>query len=151
MNRRLHTREDSGLTIDREGRWLHDGEPVTHPRVLEAFTRGLELTPEGHYLLRFGNDWAFVTVEDAPLQVTSALPAPSADEVLLNLSNGLTEPLRPETLCHSEGVLYCTAASGMPARFSRSAQAALASMLEEDASGLVLVLGPARHPIAERA
>jgi hypothetical protein len=135
---RRHTREDSGLVLDREGRWLHDGEPVTHPKIVEAFNRGLTREPDGRYLLRFGDDWCVVTVEDAPLQIRTALV--EGARVGLELSNGASELLRPETLCLRDGVLYCVSETGRPARFSRSAQFALGSALEERDGGFALRL-----------
>lgn len=145
MQGRRHTREDSGLVLDREGRWFHDGEPVEHPKVVEAFNRGLERDGQGRYVLRVGEDWCFVAVEDAPLQVESLMPSP--DEVVLELSNGRREPLRPETLTLKDGVLYCVAESGLTARLSRSAQFALGSLLEERDGGYVLVLAGREHRI----
>ena len=146
MAGRRHTREDSGLVLDREGRWFHDGEPVEHPRIIEAFNRGLERDEAGRYVLRFGDDWCLVTVEDAPLQVDGLVCA--GDEIVVTLSSGLTERLRPQTLSVRGGVLYCVAESGLTARFSRSAQFALGSLLEERPGGYVLVLKGVEHPIA---
>jgi len=147
MRGRRHTREDSGIVLDREGRWLHDGEPVTHPKIVEAFNRGIERAPDGRYLLRFGDDWCYVHVEDAPLTVEVALPQ-DGRAVGLRFSNGASELLRPETLALREGVLYCRSEAGLPARFSRSAQFALGSLLEErEGGGFVLKLDGREHPV----
>lgn len=145
MPDRLHTREDSGLLLDREGRWFHDGVLVEHPKIVEAFNRGLERDGEGRYVLRFGDDWCFVAVEDAPLQVEAATETGGA--VQLELSNGRAEPLRPETLSLKDGVLYCVAESGLAARFGRSAHFSLGSRLEERPGGYVLVLGGREWPL----
>ncbi|MGC4123104.1 MAG: DUF1285 domain-containing protein [Myxococcales bacterium] len=144
---RLHTREDSGLVLDREGRWFHDGVLVENPKIAEAFSRGIERDEQGRYVLRFGNDWCFVTVQDAPLQVESLTAAPGG--IVLALSNGRREPLRPETLRLRGEVLYCTAQAGLTARLSRSAQFALGGLLEERPGGYVLVLAGREHPVAE--
>ena len=142
---RLHTREDSGLRIDREGRWFHDGEEVDHPKIVAAWNRGIERSPEGRYLLRFGNDWCFIEVEDAPLQVRTAQPG--ADEVRVSFSSGLEEALRPATLSVKGEALYCESSGGLPARFSRSAQAALSELVEEDGEGYALRIGSVRVPL----
>lgn len=147
MQGRRHTREDSGIVLDREGRWSHDGAPIEHPKIVEAFNRGLERDAQGRYVLRFGDDWCYVSVEDAPLQVESAIPEEA--RVVLRLSNGLAEPLVPETLELRDGVLYCRAASGMTARFSRSAQFTIGSLLEERPGGFALVLAGREHRIAD--
>jgi hypothetical protein len=145
---RLHTREDSGIVLDREGRWLHDGEPVEHPKIIDAFNRGIERAPDGRYVLRFGGDWCFITVEGAPLQVLQALIEPGG--VRLKLSNGKSEPLAPQTLSTWEGVLYCVTASGMAARFSRAAQSALAPLLRERAGGFELEVDSQCWPVPEK-
>ncbi len=146
---RWHTREDSGLVLDEEGRWFHDGEEVGHPRIAEAFHRGLERAPDGRYLLRFGADWCFVEVRGTPLQVVAAIVEREAGRAELTFSNGAVEPLRPDTLCVRGGVLFCAASSGMRARFSRSAHVALAECVEEGPGGLALSLGPQTCPIPE--
>jgi len=129
-----------------EGRWFHDGVLVEHPKIVEAFNRGSERDAQGRYVLRFGDDWCFVSVEDAPLQVEAASLA--GERVLLELSNGRTEALRPETLALRGEVLYCVAESGLTARFGRSAQFSLGSLLEERPGGYVLVLAGCEHPVA---
>jgi hypothetical protein len=138
MPGRLHTREDSGLVLDREGRWFHDGELVEHPKIVEAFNRGIERAPDGRWMLRFGRDWCYVCVEDAPVQVVAALV--DGDRVGLKLSNGKSELLQPSTLTVRDGVLYCVSEDGLPARFGRSAQFALGCLLQERADGFMLVL-----------
>ena len=47
LPKRWHTREDSGLVLDRELNWVHDGERITHPRIIEAFNAGLVPTDDG--------------------------------------------------------------------------------------------------------
>ena len=138
MADRRHTREDSGLVLDREGRWLHDGEPVEHPKISEAFNRGLERDQDGRYLLRFGGDWCVVTVEDAAAQVLSVIEDGAG--LSLELSTGRKEQLRPETLRLRAGVLYCETEGRLAARFSRSAQFTLGSLLSERPGGFILKL-----------
>jgi hypothetical protein len=86
---RWHTREDSGLVLDEEGRWFHDGAAVEHPRIAEAFHRGLERALDGRYLLRLGSDWCFVEVRGTPLQVVAAAVERDAGRAELTFSNGV--------------------------------------------------------------
>ena len=146
MSDRPHTRLDSGLVLDPEGRWFHDGAPVEHPKIVEVFNRGIERAPDGRYLLRVADDWCWVEVQGTPLQVLSVRVD---GEVTATYSNGRVEPLRPETLRLRDGVLVCCAASGMEARFGRAAQAALAGLLEEEDGRFVLVVAGRRWPIPE--
>ena len=67
--KRWHTREDSGIRLDAEGRFWHDDELIENANVSRAFLRGLERAPDGRWMVRFGWDWAFIQIDDAPYQV----------------------------------------------------------------------------------
>jgi hypothetical protein len=142
--KRWHTREDSGLVLDKELRWFHDGEPVQHPRIIDLFNESLVPTDDGRFQLRIGEDWAYVTVEGAAYRVTGI----DAGETLLflRLSDKTGEPLKPETLSLGEdGVLTARVKAGRAtARFSRQAQVALGALLEDSPEGPLLRLGGAR-------
>lgn len=143
---RRHTRVRSGLVLAADGRFLHDGTPIEHPGIERAFHRGLERAPDGRYLLRFGDDWAYVTVQDAPYQVRRALPREGA--VWLDLDDGSTEPLAPATLAASaDGVLYARVKGDHRARFSRQAQADLLPLLAERDGRPALVLPGGVFPV----
>ncbi len=147
MAGRLHTREDSGLRLDAEGRWWHDDVLVEHPRIVEVFNRGIERADDGRYLIRVGPDWAHVQVDDAPLTVVGARV--EADAVILALSDGREERLDPETLRLSPaGVLSCTARGGtLPARFSRDAHFVVGDRLTERGGRYVLQVGDRSFPL----
>lgn len=148
--KRWHTREDSGIRLDAEGRFWHDGELIENANVARAFHRGLERAPDGRYLVRFGWDWAYVRVDEAPYQVLGL--ARDGASVQLRLDDETEEPLDPRSLFVSgAGVLYAKVKSGQgEARFSRAAQGQLANLLEEREGQLVFTLGevpiPAREP-----
>jgi hypothetical protein len=143
-------RARSGLSIDAEGRFLHRGEPITHPRTLEVLWRSLERAPDGRYLIRIGRESAYVEIEDAPYTVRGIVEGPAGDRFLL-LSDGSREPLDPSTLALGrDGVLRCTVKVGHAARFGRGAQVALGLEVEENPPGsgrFVLTVGGTRHPI----
>ena len=142
--KRWHTREDSGLVLDRELRWFHDGEPVVHPRIVELFNESLVPTEDGRFQLHIGTDWAYVTVEDAAYRVTG-LDA-GETRVFLRLSDKTGEALEPSTLALGpDGVLTARVKAGRAkARFSRQAQVALGALFEESPEGLTLALKGAR-------
>ena len=144
LPKRWHTREDSGLVLDRDLNWLHDGERITHPRIIEAFNQGLVPTDDGRFQLRIGNDWAYVTVEGAAYRVNAI----DTDEsrVYLRLSDRTGEALDPATLRLGEdGVLTARVKGGRAqARFSRDAQYALGQLLVPEGTGAVVVLPRAR-------
>ena len=144
LPKRWHTREDSGLVLDRELNWIHDGERITHPKIIEAFNQGLVPTDDGRFQLRIGNDWAYVTVEGAAYRVNAI----DTDEsrVYLRLSDRTGEALDPATLRLGEdGVLTARVKGGRAqARFSRDAQYALGQLLVPEGTGAVVVLPRAR-------
>jgi hypothetical protein len=140
LPKRWHTREDSGLVLDRDLNWLHDGERITHPKIIEAFNAGLVPTDDGRFQLRIGNDWAYVTVEGAAYRVNAI----DTDDtrVYLRLSDRTGEALDPATLHLGEdGVLTARVKAGRAgARFSREAQFALGQLLAPERGAWVLRL-----------
>lgn len=145
--KRWHTREDSGLRLDRQLRWWHDDELIDHPRIVEAFNRGLKPTGDGRYRLEFGWDHCFVEVEDAAYGVTAI--EVQGDAVALHLSDRTVEPLRPDTLtADADGALVCAVKEGRArARFSRDAQFELGGHVVEDEGRLCLVLDRVNLPL----
>jgi hypothetical protein len=126
-------RQQSGLSIDLEGRFLHRGEPITHARTLEVLWSSLERREDGRYLVHVGRESAWVAVADAPYAVRGVvLDAP--DGPTAHLSDGSSEPLAAETLTvDADGVLHCRVKGGRHrARFTRAAQVAVGLALAED-------------------
>ena len=144
-------REQSGLSLDEEGRFLHRGEPITHARTLQVLWRSLERLPDGRYLVRVGRESGYVAIADSPYAVR-AVAADPPDLFRLVLSDGSEEPLRPETLrLGRDGVLRCLVKGDHRARFGRSAQVGLGLAMEQDRSspsGFSLRVGGRRAPVA---
>jgi hypothetical protein len=65
-------RERSGLALDKDGRFLHEGTPVEHPRVVAMLHRGLGRAPDGRPTVRFGETWAYLQVEDTLYRAVQA-------------------------------------------------------------------------------
>ena len=147
---RWHTREDSGLVLDRQLRWFHDGQPIAHPKIIELFNESLVPTDDGRFQLRVGKDWAYVTVEDAAYRVTGLDVTES--QLFLRLSDRTGEALDPPTLAvEADGVLTVRVKGGRAkARFSRQAQVAFGALLEESGEGVALRLaaGAVRLPLS---
>ena len=140
-----------GLSIDDEGRFLVNGEPVTHERTLEVLWRGLAPGPGGGWQVRVGRESAPVAVAGTPFVVVAVSEDGGGAGLELSLAGGAREPLLPETLrVAGDGRLRATLASGHDARFSRSAQIALGMRLAEDPSapgGFHLPLGGKHWPL----
>jgi hypothetical protein len=143
-------RERSGLSIDLDGRFRHEGELVTHERTLEVLWSSLERRADGRYLVRIGRESGYVHLDDAPYGVRGITF--EGDGLLAHLSDGSAEPLDVSSLAvGADGVLRCRVKSGAHrARFTRAAQTALGLALVEDAaapSGYSLVHGALRQPL----
>jgi hypothetical protein len=142
----------SGIRIDREGEFQHEGAPVRHEGLRQALFRWLDRLPDGRVVLRLDERrFAYVDVDDTPLVVRGARVEEA--RVLLTLSDGAEEPLAPETLTIDEaGVMRCTARAGkLEARLATAAAAALAEVIDDSVSPPALVLGGRRFPLRPRA
>lgn len=125
----------SGIRVDREGRFIHEGAEFAHAGLTRALYRWLDRLPppDGRYVLRLDDRrFAYLDVDDTPL-VARAARVDAAGRVLLALSDGSEEPLAPETLTiDAEGVLYAWVRGGkLEARLATSAAAALADLLSD--------------------
>jgi hypothetical protein len=148
--KRWHTREDSGLRLDRELRWWHDDERIEHPRIVELFNSSLGLDDSGRFVLRIGNDWARVSVEDAAYEVRTVDVSPE-DRLSVRLSDRTAELLDPATLSMDpDGVITCQVKERRAkARFSRDAQFQLGALLAPSDGGVVLEVGARREPLPD--
>ena len=124
----------SGIRVDREGHFIHEGAEVTHEGLKQALFRWLDRLADGRYVLRLDERrFAYLdSVEDTPLVARAARIDP-AGGIRLALSDGSDEPLDPETLTIDDaGVLYAWVRGGkLEARLATSAAAALADLLSE--------------------
>lgn len=146
---RWHTREDSGLRIDKRGRWWHDDEPVEHPNIIEAFNRGLRVMDDGRYQLHFGGDWCFVDVEHCAFTVV-AVDEAEGERLSVRLSDRTAEWLDLSSLTEDdEGVVVAKVKEGRArARFSREAQFQFAERLEVADGQLAVRVGKTLVPVS---
>lgn len=142
----------SGIRIDREGEFQHEGEPVRHEGLRRALYRWLDRLPDGRTVLRLDERrFAFVDVEDTPLVARAARL--ERDAIFLALSDGSEERLDPSTLSvDAAGVMRCQVRGGrLEARLGNSAAAIVGERVEEGPGGQPLLrLGPAVIPLARR-
>jgi hypothetical protein len=135
---------ESTIRLDAEGRFFHDAELVTHPRLAAAMHTWIARHPDdGRYILNNGYDWTYFTVDDAPYTVKGVRRA----------GEGLPRTTRIAAADDpSAGALYArvkAAAFGGPfeARFTRHAQAGLAPLLVESAGAPAVVVNGKAVPI----
>jgi hypothetical protein len=150
----LEKLRQSGIRIDREGRFIHEGAPVTHEGLLRALFRWLDRQADGRYVFRLdAKRFAYVEVDDTPL-VARAARVDSDGTIWLALSDGAEERLTPETLTvDGDGVLRAWAREGrLEARLAGSAVAALADRFTDSPDGQpALRVAGGLRPIPRRA
>jgi hypothetical protein len=141
------TRE-SRIRIDADGRVWHEGEPVLHEGLARALASWVDFDDAaGRYVMRNSLDWCFVTVDRTPLVVRRVVPRDGSFD--LELSDGSTEPLRPETLrVAPDGAVYTYAREGsLLAGFDRAAAFALLEHAVPAGAGYVLRVGDRELPL----
>jgi uncharacterized protein len=134
---------ESTIRLDREGRFLHDGELVTHRGMARAFASWIARHPDdGRFILTNGWDWTYFTVEGAPFFVEGVRRGD--DGPVLVLFDGSEEPLEPAALRIGEDGVFSTRVKGgaFDARFLRNAQLELSPWLEEDRDGSIVLVTP---------
>ena len=137
--------------LHRDGRWSHEGHPLTNRRLREAFDRSVRYLPaEGKYVVQLGLFRGQIEVEEAAFFVRSADPATGS----ITLSDGTAELLDPGSLRPSphDGAWLCDvkralALQGLPARFTQVAWAQLLEAVEETREGPALRLAGSLHPL----
>jgi hypothetical protein len=142
-----------GLVLHHDGRWTHEGAPITHRKLRAAFDRSVRYLPEtGVFVVQLGRFRGQIEVEEAAFFVRSFDAASGA----LTLSDGSDEPLDVATLRVSErdGALLCRVkrtllADGLLARFGHAAQAELLCAVDETPQGPRLRSGGALHALPE--
>src|SRR3954454_5081111 len=114
-------RESSGLTLDREGRFFHQGTPVEHARTLAVLHAGLHRAEDGRWATRIGRDWAYVEVEDTARFVRRI--EPQKRTLRGQLATGEWVEFDPVTLAScADDALYVRLPDGERARLTRPAQ-----------------------------
>ncbi len=135
----------SGIRIDREGRFIHEGQEVQHQGLRRALYRWLDRLPDGRHVLRLDAErFAYIDVDDTPLVVRAVRWR--KDRALLSLSDGAREELDPATVTVEEdGAVRCLVRGGrLRARFSTSALATLSERIDGDSGRAVLTADPRR-------
>jgi len=137
-----------GLRLDRVGRFWHQDEEVTHPRLRQALLRWLDVRDDGRDIVRLDPQrYAYVDVEDAHLRATSARW--DGDRARLVLDDGSDEELDYGSLqSAADGTLYCGARGGrLRCRITTPAYYVLAERIVEHQDGFALRAAGGLHRI----
>lgn len=136
-------REQSGLRLDREGRFWHRGGEITHPRTLAVLHRGIHRAPDGRWATRIGADWGYLDVEDAALFVRRI------EGRWAQLASGEWEPYDPASFAVGRDDALYVRARGERARLTRAAQLSLSDVLHEDGGAFFLDIAGERVRIGK--
>ena len=139
----------SGISLDREGRFWHEGEEVTHAGLKRAFHRWIDRLADGRYVLRLDEKrYVYLDVEDAPVVVRSLHW--QGDRVFATLPDGSEEELDYGSLRLSQlGAAYTRVRGGrLEARLAPSAWNVLMRAVSDDGAGPCLEAARQRWPIA---
>ncbi|HPS57228.1 MAG TPA: DUF1285 domain-containing protein [Spirochaetota bacterium] len=135
---------ESGQTIDdifldKEGNWFHNGEPFVNEKIKSFFSRSVDITADGQYVIHYSSYTYPIRVEDAPYFITGVQfeGFGTFERIFLTLSSGASEELDPNTLfCKNNNALYCRIKKGrLVAKFKRSPSFNILERLEETPDG----------------
>lgn len=132
------------IRLDRHGHWWHRGEPFENRRLIDLFSRSVERTDGGTWVLHIAPFTYPIEVEDTGYfvqRITMDLAGGILRGVVLHLSDGTDERLDPSTLQYDDS-LRCRIKDGQfEARFLRMPYYQLVDHVEADRLGFKLMLG----------
>src|SRR2546429_9287916 len=120
-------REQSGLRLDKEGRFWHRDGLVEHARTYAVLHQGIHRAADGRWATRIGKDWAYLDVEDAALFIRRIEPAGSG--LRGQVASGEWAEIDPATLAAGADDALYVRVRGERARLTRAAQLSLSDRL----------------------
>lgn len=130
------------IRLDARGQWWHRGGRFENHRVIELFSRSVDRTEGGTWVVVVGRFTYPVEVEDTPFFVRSVRVegAGAGERIFLELVGGEVDELDPDSLRYDEGLgLSCDVREGrFRARLLSEPYYTLTERLEEDAGGFGL-------------
>ena len=150
---------ESGETIDEirldaEGNWFHNGAPFTNERIIDFFSKSVDITRDGRYVIHYADFVYPIVVEDAPVFVTGVRFEGFGDfeEVFITLRSRGEEKLDIDSIyVKPNNCLYCRVEGGrMPAKFTRSPSFQVLERLEESDDTFHLHIGGKRIVLREK-
>lgn len=132
------------IRLDARGVWWHRGARFENRRIIALFSRSVNRTQGGTWVLEIGRFTYPIEVDDTPFFVESLVfcGVDADEEIELHLVGGDVELLDPETLRHDgELGITCAVRGGrFRARLRHGPYHALTQRLEQDEGGYALRL-----------
>jgi hypothetical protein len=121
----------SGIRLDADGRFWHEGAEVTHHGLRAAFWRWLDRNPDGRWVLRLdAQRFVYLDVDGAPFVVRSLRW--QGDRAWVRLSDDSEEELDYGSLRLRAGQPSCTVKGRFDARIATGAWGVLAECIDGD-------------------
>ncbi len=139
------------IRLDAESNWWHKGGLFEHKKVMRLFSRSVDRTEGGTWVLNIGRFTYPIEVDDTGFFV-ERVTFEDNNTVRLFLSDESTETLKPDTLRYQDGRgLYCTIKEGrFEAHFKRPAYYAFQELFEEQNDAYILRLGDKTIPLLSK-
>lgn len=130
----------SGMRIDRDGRWWHEGRPIERAALVRLFASVLRREPDGSHVLVTPAEKLDIEVELAALRVTAMTLEGSGEtqRIAVQLNSGEAFVLGPDhPLSEREGLPLVAVRGGLEASFERPVYYELAELaLASDPPGV---------------
>jgi hypothetical protein len=140
----------SGIRLDRDGRFWHEGAEVTHRGLRAAFFRWLDRNPDGRWVLRLDERrFVYLDVDDAPFVIATLRW--EGDRAFVRLSDDSEEALDCGSLRLDGGVAYATVKGRFAGRLARAAWHALAERIVERDGVIELDAAGGPYPLGRAA
>jgi len=123
----IESLRQSGIRLDRNGRFWHQGDEIRHDGLRRALLRWLDRLPDGRLIIRMDEHrYAYLDVDDAPLLVTAVTWR--GDRAFVTMNDGSEEELAYAGVTVGvDHALYCPVRGGtLEARITTPAYYALA-------------------------
>lgn len=113
---------DSGMRIDREGRWFHDGQRIEREAMVRLFASVLRREPDGRHVLVTPVEKLDIAVEFAALRITAMSDEADGERrrIAFQVSDGSALILGPDHgLRFVDGLPLVTVRHGLEASLER--------------------------------
>lgn len=126
------------ISVDKEGNWFYQGQPIINRQIGLLFSQSLEQDSCGRYILRIGEETCPVDVEDTPFVVVDVAKVsgeePEKNRFIIRLNDETEEIFDLDTLSVArDNVLYCRVKGGkFKARFLRPSYYRLAEHIVQE-------------------
>ncbi|MBW1974619.1 MAG: DUF1285 domain-containing protein [Deltaproteobacteria bacterium] len=145
-----------GITVDSEGNWFYEGNPIIRKDILEIFYDNLHFDPDVGFWIEWHGSFCLIEAEDTPFVITRVdreKTSDSEEKIVLHIKH-LRDPeiLNPSTLwIGKSNILYCLIKDEkIPARFARPAYYQFAQWVEEENGRFFLSLNGKKYFIEEK-